>query len=491
MNMQNRTRPDFVGHNAPIVLVNPPMQAQAQCRLSFAIFSELKRSAALLLASVVWITVGAWGVHAKGRIALLLGAEKYQNFKASQISAAQTAALGQALIRRGFSVTVVSDPGNATARAALTDFSRKAVGSDFALIVATGHFATYRRQSFFLPTNVRVRRSTDLFSRGLSVASFADIAARAKAGAVAMIVTVPDIPSTVAGVSARPDLAAELPAHVTIAFSTSSKIPVSSVDKVSARAMADLAEWASGSPMMLSTLLDSASAGGTGLVFGKLKDIDLSTDVAEEPAKPPLSETVATLEKEAERELEEARRAQELAEARKRAEALVSEAERRAREAEQRAREVEARARRELAAAKAAQEAQAAEAARANQAAEAARANAAAQAAKAAQEVQAAQVAEVTKTEPAVTSNPPATAQPQAADESSLQSLQVVEALLGRQQRQTIQRLLRTKGLYDGPIDGIFGKRTRLAIRAFQKAAGAPETGYMTPEQFQQLVSSR
>jgi len=421
----------------------------------------------LLIVSVIWITLAAVNASAKGRIALLLGAENYQNFKPSQVSAARTEALGQALTRRGFSVTVVSNPVNAAARAALAEFSRKSTNADFALIVATGHFATYRRQSFFLPTNVRVRRSTDLFSRGLSVASLANIAGRAKLGAVAMIVTVPDIPSTVAGVSARPDMAIAIPDHVTIAFSTSSKVPVSGVDKISGRAMADLVEWASGSPMMLSTFIDSATAGGTGRVFGKLKDMDLSADVVDKASQKRLLDTVAILEKEAERELREARRAQELAEARKRAEVLVGDAERRARQAEQRAREVEARARQELAAAKAAQKAQAAEAARANQAAQAAKA-AAARAEK-----------------------PASSAKRPVVDETSLQSLQVVEALLGRAQRQTIQRLLSAKGLYDGPIDGIFGERTRLAIKVFQKESGANETGYMTPAQFQKLIASR
>jgi peptidoglycan hydrolase-like protein with peptidoglycan-binding domain len=74
---------------------------------------------------------------------------------------------------------------------------------------------------------------------------------------------------------------------------------------------------------------------------------------------------------------------------------------------------------------------------------------------------------------------------------ADVQSLQIVEALLGRSQRRVIQKLLKEKGLYQGPIDAIFGDRTRSAIRAFQKQSGAEETGYLTPAQFKRLVEKK
>ena len=199
---------------------------------------------------------------ADGRIALLLGAEAYQHFKASKVTVAQNKALEQALRDQGFDVMLTANPGNAAARAALSEFSRKAGTADFALIIASGHFATYRNQSFFLPTNARVRRATDLFSRGLSVANLADIAHRAKSGAFLMVMTVPDIPSTVAGVSAQPGFAKPPPENIIAVFSTSSKVPVSRVESVSMQVMKDLVGVAKERPMMLNALVSSASAGG-------------------------------------------------------------------------------------------------------------------------------------------------------------------------------------------------------------------------------------
>jgi peptidoglycan hydrolase-like protein with peptidoglycan-binding domain len=58
-------------------------------------------------------------------------------------------------------------------------------------------------------------------------------------------------------------------------------------------------------------------------------------------------------------------------------------------------------------------------------------------------------------------------------------------------QRKIIQRILKTKGLYDGPIDAIFDKKKRVAIRAFQRQANATETGYLTPNQFRQLIADK
>jgi hypothetical protein len=405
---------------------------------------------------VTWITlVPITAAQAAGRVALLLGAETYQNFSASNITVAQTKALGVALTKQGFDVMVADNPSNAAARAALTEFSRKAQSADFALIVAAGHFATFRRQSFFLPINVRVRRATDLLSRGISIASLVNLAARAKSGAVAMLMTVPDIPSTVAGIGARPDLAGALPNNAIAVFSSSSKVPVSGVDNVSKQAMNDLVDVAKETPMMLAALVDGASAGGTGRVFGTVTETNLSQD-APPPIKPVNATDVAAARAKEKAANEAAQQARALADAKQKAEARAGEAERRAQLAELRAREAEARAKRELTAA---HPARAAAAARAKE--------------------NAAQRTSETK---------PAARQP---DATNIQSLKVVEALLGRAQRKTIQRILKTKDLYDGPIDAIFGKRTRVAIRAFQRQANATETGYLTPNQFRQLIADK
>ncbi|MFT5509095.1 MAG: hypothetical protein ACI89J_002176 [Hyphomicrobiaceae bacterium] len=410
-------------------------------------------------------------VQAKGRVALLLGAEKYQHFKASKVTVAQNQALEKALRDQGFDVVLAANPGNAAARAALSEFSRKATSADFALIVASGHFATYRRQSFFLPTNARVRRATDLFSRGLSVANIADIAHRAKSGALLLLTTVPDIPSTVAGVGVQPGFATEPPDNIVAVFSTSTKVPVSRVDSVSAQAMKDVIEVASEKPMMLAALVDGASAGGTGRIIGKINESNLSEDLTKSEVPKVASSNDAD------------RKARELAETR------LNQAVERAQEAEKRAREAEANARRELAAA-ALEADRKADAAKSTAEAKAKRELAAAMSAaarKAAAERKLAEVNSAPKQplpDSSKTTAPPVNV-------ANIQSLQVVEALLGRQQRKVIQGILKAKGFYEGPIDAIFGDQTRVAIRDFQRASGASETGYLTPAQFQQLVADR
>lgn len=399
---------------------------------------------------------------ADGRIALLLGAEKYQNFQTSRMTSTEIQTLEAALKKQGFTVSTALDASNASARAALSDFSDKAKAADFALIVVAGHFATFQRQSFFLPTNAHVRRATDLFSRGLSVGNIANLAANAKAGAILLMVTVPDIPSTVAGISMRPDLANPLPPNIVAVFSSSDKVPVSRVDSVSAQAMKDLIEAAGEAPLLLAALADSASAGAAGRVFGEIPQINLSQD----REKPPLAQS------------QETERAKEIGDAERRAriaaENRLDEAETRAREAELRAKATEERAKLELAAALAARKA-------------------ADESAKTATTAppNAEQAAPAVASAAAATAAPDARAEPApGAAGADIQSLQVVEALLGREQRKTIQRLLKNMGLYNGPIDAIFGDLTREAIRAFQKKSGGKETGYLTPAQFQQLIAS-
>ncbi len=400
------------------------------------------------------------------RVALLLAAEKYEHLKTSTITTAKIAALGQSLSAKGFAVTLLANPNNAAARAALREFAGKAESADFALIVASGHMATYRRKSFYLPVNSRVRRATDLFSRGLSVTSIADIAKRAKKGALIMLATVPDIPSTVAGVSVRPDLSEQSPPNLVTVFSTSTKVPVTSVDRVSAQAATDLIDAAKETPLTLATLVDGASAGGAGLIFGATPELDLTTDKKEAaPATSSTETTGSAVAKAAAAAAAAKREAEELAKARQEAErkaAAKTAAEQRARElAERRLRLAEERARRAELRAKEAET-------RAKQEQDARREKAAALL----QQKSAPQ---------------PATGQPPA----NIQSLQVVEALLGRAQRRVIQRRLQAMGLYTGKLDAVFGERTRAAIKAFQRQQGATETGYLTPDQLQKIVAKR
>lgn len=79
-------------------------------------------------------------------------------------------------------------------------------------------------------------------------------------------------------------------------------------------------------------------------------------------------------------------------------------------------------------------------------------------------------------TEPA----PPAAPHPSA--------LEALEQLLDSRQVRRIQSRLTELGHYQGPIDAVVGALTRQAIKDYQKKSGAPDTGYLTPEQLAALT---
>jgi peptidoglycan hydrolase-like protein with peptidoglycan-binding domain len=56
--------------------------------------------------------------------------------------------------------------------------------------------------------------------------------------------------------------------------------------------------------------------------------------------------------------------------------------------------------------------------------------------------------------------------------------------------RRNVQKALHHRGYYHGPMDGIFGPRTRAAIRRFQDSIGATSTGYLTAVEAGRLVSA-
>lgn len=56
------------------------------------------------------------------------------------------------------------------------------------------------------------------------------------------------------------------------------------------------------------------------------------------------------------------------------------------------------------------------------------------------------------------------------------------EPLLSRAQRLTLQEGLKKLGFDPGPADGLVGLKTRIALRAFQKARGLPADGFATVE---------
>ena len=74
---------------------------------------------------------------------------------------------------------------------------------------------------------------------------------------------------------------------------------------------------------------------------------------------------------------------------------------------------------------------------------------------------------------------------------SSVPTPEEVEASLGleRRERRWVQQGLASLGFEPGPADGLFGNRTRAAIRRYQGEKGFDETGHLTPQQSQALAA--
>jgi len=362
------------------------MDSQVKADWQFSPAGRKSKSSglAVVLVAILMPLVFSFGAQAGGRVALVLACEKYENFKESEIDVKWAGELGEALKEHNFDVTVAGDRNDAESRAALREFSLKAKGADFALIVASGHVVTYQSQSFFLPQNAKIQRATDLFSRSLSLASIADIAGKAKSAALLVFMTVPDIASTVSDIDTRPATGGQQAANVVTVFSSSSKVPVSGVDRAAVQASDKLLAAAQEDTFTLAALVNSVSAEGVGLVVGTVSDIDLSSppsgstpEDASNTATLPAADAAAKAQVEAERRVREASNARD----------------------------------------------------------------------------------------------------PGGAGDT-----------LTLDERRDVQRRLLSLRLYQGVADGTFGEQTRVAIRAFQKLSGVPETGNLTRAEFERLA---
>jgi hypothetical protein len=370
--------------------------------------------------------------EAAGRVALVIVGEDYQKLQKSSIGVQRANDIAEALRAKGFDVLLGANPANSRARALLLDFAQKANGADFAIAFVMGHVTAAGGQTYFLPVNTELGVATDLFSRGIAISSVAQIAGKAKAGAVIVLMTAPNFEPAVPGLDARPEYASENPKSVVTVFSSSARVPVSRIDAVSEQAADAVVKLLLQPAPSLADVVKAASA-DVGSVFGAPADLSLAkpnppaeavtapgapaANVAQPPAKP-AAEAARLQMDQAKAELEKAKLETQRAQA---------EASRAASEAE-----------------KAKAEAQA----------EIARARAGAA----------------------------------KAPEQAAAATPIDEKQLGMRQRQRIQERLRDMSLYTGPIDSIMGPLTREAIMGYQRSKGAQVTGYLTPEQFQALL---
>ncbi len=136
------------------------------------------------------------------------------------------------------------------------------------------HVVSTRGSAFVLPKNALVRRSTDLLSRGISVPSVAQIVGRAsEAGAVLVLATQADIPSTLADAVSRPEYRGVVADHVVVAFSGSAKAPVSKMNEAAAAATDRLAALMPEKTVTLADLVAAVDGGRVGLTAGRPADL--------------------------------------------------------------------------------------------------------------------------------------------------------------------------------------------------------------------------
>jgi hypothetical protein len=243
-----------------------------------------------LTIALVALAVCGGQAHAGTRIAMVLAAEKYTNFERSEVGAKRGEEIAELLRTRGFEVIVVTNPANATARAALRDFAAKVATADLAVALLIGHGVSSGGQTFFIPSNAAIDRSTDLLSRGISVTNIAQIAARGRTGGVCFLMTTPNFAKPIDGVDVKPQFRNEIAKNVAAAFSNSAKIPISRMDAAAGLAASDVVGLLQKQPHAdLRQLINACASQQQGTLYGLPAAVDLAM-----PAKIASTEAVET-----------------------------------------------------------------------------------------------------------------------------------------------------------------------------------------------------
>jgi hypothetical protein len=229
--------------------------------------------------------------HAGRRVALLLVAEDYSNFDRSAVGVTRGLEIAGLLRARDFDVIVSANPTNATGRAALSDFLVKVKGADLAIVLLIGHGVSASGQTFFLPQNAMVERSTDLFSQGLSIATMIHIAGNAQVAGVCFLMTAPNFPTPLDDVELRPRVDGKLSANVIAAFSNSTRTPASRVAAAASEAADTIATLLRQNSHASLRQFSSACANEEqGMTIGEALDLDLVTTPAQTASQQPPAE---------------------------------------------------------------------------------------------------------------------------------------------------------------------------------------------------------
>ena len=250
------------------------------------------RGSALLMAAVVAAAftlmcadAALQPAHAGARVAMILASEDYQSFKRSEVGLRKAEEILDLLRARGFDAALVTNPANAAARAALRDFATKVATADIALAFLLGHGLSSVGQTFFLPSNVSIDRSTDLLSRGLSVTNIAQIVSRAQAGGVCFLMTTPNFVKPIDGVDVKPQFDGDTK-NIAVAFSNSAKIPISRIEAAAGLAASDVVNLLQRQPNAdLRQLIAACGSQQQGTIFGLAANVNLATPEKSRPVE--------------------------------------------------------------------------------------------------------------------------------------------------------------------------------------------------------------
>jgi hypothetical protein len=150
--------------------------------------------------------------------------------------------------------------------------------ADVALAFLLGHGLSSVGQTFFLPINASIDRSTDLLSRGLSVTNIAQIVSRAQAGGVCFLMTTPNFPKPIDGVDVKPQFDGDTK-NIAVAFSNSAKIPISRIEAAAGLAANDVVNLLQKQPNAdLKQLIAACGSQQQGTVYGSAVSVNLAPE---------------------------------------------------------------------------------------------------------------------------------------------------------------------------------------------------------------------
>ena len=124
--------------------------------------------------------VAPGGAFADKRVALVVGNAKYTKINQLENPLNDAPDFAEALRKIGFEVIMRTDADKGNFDRALSEFARKATGSDAALFYYAGHGIQYQKQNYLLPVDIEVEDYNDVEFSAISVGRVMDALSRSQ-----------------------------------------------------------------------------------------------------------------------------------------------------------------------------------------------------------------------------------------------------------------------------------------------------------------------